>query len=321
VRSPFGWFLLKRLAQAVVVVFFVTLIVFGLLHALPGGVARGILGAQASNAEIASFNRAQGFDKPLPVQYWMYLSRLLHANLGTSYKLNQSVGSLIASRLPRTLVLTGVSTAVAFVVAVPLGVWQAIRRRRLADYVITTGAFVGYATPVYFLALLLVIVFNADLHLLPSQVPGTYNLGQLLAHPSVLVLPVVTLAVPTIAVFSRYTRSAVLDNLSEDYTRTARAKGAPERRVVGIHVLRNSLTPVIAMLGYYVPVMFSGAIVVEEIFNFPGMGLLFWNAAQTSDYPVLLGVILLIALATVTGSLLADIAQAVADPRVRSGLK
>jgi peptide/nickel transport system permease protein len=314
-------FLIKRVLQALLVILLVTVIVFGLLHALPGGPARGILGQQATQAQINAFNQAQGFDKSLPEQYWLYLSRLLQGNLGESYKLNQSVASLIGQRLPRTLVLSGLSTLLALIIAVPLGVWQAVRRRRLADHLITAVAFVAYATPSFFVALLLVLAFADKLTWFPPQAPQANTIGGILADPRALVLPVLTGTIATVAVFSRYVRSAVLDNLSEDYTRTARAKGVREARVVGIHVLRNSLTPVITMLGYYVPVVFSGAIVIEAIFNFPGMGLMFWNATQTSDYPTELGVVLVIAIATVVGSLLADLLQAAADPRVRGSLR
>ena len=317
---PAVLFVIKRVLQSVAVILLVSVIVFGLLHALPGGPARGILGQQATLAQIQAFNKAQGFDKPIVEQYWLYLARLLHGNLGVSYKLNQSVGSLIAQRLPKTIVLSGLSTLLALIIAVPLGVWQAVRRQKLPDHVITAGAFVGYAMPSFFLALLLVIAFADKIRLFPPQAPQASTLAGILGDPRALVLPVVTGTVATVAVFSRYVRSAVLDNLAEDYTRTARAKGVAEVRVVAVHVLRNSLTPFITMLGYYVPVMFSGAIVIESVFNYPGMGLLFWNAAQTSDYPTELGVVLVIAVATVVGSLVADLLQALADPRVRGSI-
>jgi peptide/nickel transport system permease protein len=318
---PLGVFLIKRIAQSIVVIWLVTIVVFGLLHSLPGGPARGILGIHASPAEIATFNKQQGFDKSLPAQYWQYLVRLLHFNLGRSYSLNESVAQLIGQRLPKTLVLTGLSTLVAIVIALPLGIWQAVRRRQWPDYVVTALAFIAYATPVYFLALILVIIFNIDLKMFPAEAPQVTSVSGLFTHFNAMVLPIASMTVATVAVFSRYIRSSVLDNLSDDYTRTARAKGASERRVVLIHILRNSLTPVITMLGYYLPVMFGGAIVVEAIFNFPGMGLLFWQAAQTSDYPVLLGVVLIISVATVVGSLLADILQAIVDPRVRASIR
>jgi peptide/nickel transport system permease protein len=157
---------------------------------------------------------------------------------------------------------------------------------------------------------------------LPATAPsGVPSVAHLLTHPRFLALPVATSAVGALATFSRYMRSATIDNLSEDYVRTARAKGTPQGVVVARHVLRNSLTPVIAMLGYYLPVMFGGTVVVEQLFNYPGMGLLFWRSAQQADYPVLLGCILVIALATVVGSLLADVVQAVLDPRTRGQLE
>jgi peptide/nickel transport system permease protein len=318
---PLALFLVKRLVQSVAVLVLVSVIVFGLLHALPGGPARGILGQQATISQINAFNAAQGFDKPLVVQYLDYLGRLLHGNLGQSYKLNQSVGSLIAERLPKTLVLGALSTVLALIIAVPLGVWQAVRRGKVADHAITAGAFIAYAMPSFFVALLLIIVFSDTWDVFPPLAPQGSTLGAILADPRALVMPVLAGTVATVAVFSRYVRSAVLDNLSEDYTRTARAKGVAERRVISVHVLRNSLTPLITMVGYYVPVMFSGAIVIEAIFNYPGMGLLFWNATQTSDYPTELGVVLVIGLATVVGSLLADLLQALADPRVRGSIK
>ncbi|MGW2473793.1 ABC transporter permease [Streptomyces sp. NPDC001665] len=312
-------YLLRRVLQAVVVIVIVTIVVFGLLHALPGGPARGILGPQATAQQITSFNHEQGLDKPLPVQYFYYLNQLIHGDLGTSYTLNEPVSQLITERLPKTLLLTVLSAVVGLVLAIPLGMWQAMRRNKPADYVITTLSFIAYSTPVYFLGLVLVLVFSQTLSWFPSQAPQGDTLAQVFAEPQALVLPVVAGAASMIAVFSRYMRAATLENLSEDYVRTARAGGSRSRAILWRHVFRNSLTPVVAMLGYYVPVLFGGALVVEQLFNYPGMGLLFWTAAQSSDYPVLLGCVLVIAIATVTGTLLADIVQRVIDPRVKAG--
>ena len=309
----------RRLLQALAVILIVTIVVFCLLHALPGGPARGILGPQATAGQIAAFNHEQGLDRSLPVQYAFYLRELVRGDLGTSYTLNEAVSRLIEQRLPKTLVLTVLSAVVGLVLAVPLGMWQAVRRNRPTDYVITTLSFVAYATPVYFLGLLLILLFTQTLRWFPSQAPQGDTLAQVFADPAGLVLPVVTGAASMVAVFSRYMRGATLENLSEDYVRTARAGGAGQYAVLFRHVFRNSLTPVVAMLGYYVPVLFGGALVVEQLFNYPGMGLLFWSAAQSSDYPVLLGCVLVISVATVVGSLLADIAQRVVDPRVKGG--
>ncbi|NEC05355.1 ABC transporter permease [Streptomyces sp. SID7909] len=312
-------YLLRRVLQAVVVIVIVTIVVFGLLHALPGGPARGILGPQATAQQITAFNHEQGLDKPLPVQYFYYLNQLLHGDLGTSYTLNEPVSQLITERLPKTLLLTVLSAVVGLVLAIPLGMWQAMRRNKPADYIITTLSFIAYSTPVYFLGLVLVLVFSQALPWFPSQAPQGDTLAQVFSEPQALVLPVAAGAASMIAVFSRYMRAATLENLSEDYVRTARAGGSRSRSILWRHVFRNSLTPVVAMLGYYVPVLFGGALVVEQLFNYPGMGLLFWTAAQSSDYPVLLGCVLVIAMATVTGTLLADIVQRVIDPRVKAG--
>ncbi|MEY9849387.1 ABC transporter permease [Streptacidiphilus sp. MAP5-3] len=312
-------YLTRRVLQAVAVILVVTVVVFCLLHALPGGPARGILGPQATAQQIAEFNRAQGLDRPLPVQYLYYLRTLLHGDLGTSYTLNEPVSQLIAQRLPKTLVLTVLSAVVGLVIAVPLGMWQAVRRNKPVDYAVTALSFVAYATPVYFLGIILVLVFSQILPWFPPQAPQGDTVAQVLSDPAGLVLPVTAGAASMIAVFSRYMRAATLENLSEDYVRTARAGGTRQHAILWRHVFRNSLTPVIAMLGYYVPVLFGGALVVEQLFNYPGMGLLFWSAAQSSDYPVLLGCVLVISVATVVGTLLADIVQRIVDPRVKAG--
>ncbi|MEV6103876.1 ABC transporter permease [Streptomyces sp. NPDC051940] len=312
-------YLTRRLLQALAVILIVTVVVFCLLHALPGGPARGILGPQATAQQIAAFNHEQGLDQSLPVQYAHYLNTLLHGDLGTSYTLNESVTDLVLQRLPKTLLLTVLSAVVGLALAIPLGMWQAVRRNKPADYVITTLSFVAYATPVYFLGLILILVFTQTLPWFPPQAPQGETLSDVLAEPNALVLPVIAGAASMIAVFSRYMRSATLENLEEDYVRTARAGGTRQTAILWRHVFRNSLTPVVAMLGYYVPVVFGGALVVEQLFNYPGMGLLFWNAAQSSDYPVLLGCVLIISVATVVGTLIADIVQRIVDPRVKEG--
>ncbi|MFF8369557.1 ABC transporter permease [Streptomyces lydicus] len=311
-------FLVKRLTQAMVVLLLVSVLVFVLLHLLPGGPARAILGVQATPDAVAHFNHQQGYDRSLPEQYLSYLGRLLTGDLGESYKLNQSVASLLAERLPKTALLAGLALALAAVVAVPLGVLQAVRRGRAADYLLTGVAFLAYATPVFFLGLVLILVFGQQLQLLPAEAPQADTVGGILAQASALVLPVVTAALGIVAAFSRYLRSAVLDNLAADYVRTARAKGQSNARIMTRHVLRNALIPLATLLGLYLPTLFSGTLVVESMFNYPGMGLLFWNAAQSSDFPVLLGVTLVVGVATVLGSLLADLAYALLDPRIRS---
>jgi peptide/nickel transport system permease protein len=310
-------YLIKRTGTAILVIFGVTLVVMILEQLLPGGAARAILGQRATPAAIAAFNREHGLDQPFWVQYGLYVWGVLHGDLGTSYKLNEGVAYLIGLRLPKTLLLMALSYLVALAVAIPLGVLQAVRRNKvLEDYLPTGVTFFLYSMPVFWLALILVVIFSGTLRVLPPEAPQ----GPISTYWSQLpglVLPVVTLALLTIALFSRYMRSSMLDNLVQDYVRTARAKGASEFRVLFRHVLRNSLIPIITLLGLNLPAIFSGALVTEAVFNYPGMGLLFWNSAQDRDYPILLGIVLVVAASVVAGNLLADIGYAIVDPRIR----
>ena len=310
-------YLLRRVAQSVAVVLVVTIVVFLLLHQLPGGPARAVLGNRATAQQIAQFNQDNGLDRALPVQYLDHLRRWLTGDFGFSYKLNQSVGSLLGQRLPKTLVLTTLALVVTIAVAVPVGIYQAVRRNRAFDYVATGLAFVFYAAPTFFLGLLLVLLFAQRLNVLPPQAPQSDGVVPIFADFRAMILPIATLALLGIAGFSRYMRSAVLDNVTQDYVRTARSKGCSPARVLRAHVLRNALIPIATLVGLSLPALFAGALVTESIFNFPGMGLLFWQAAQTSDYPVELGVVLVAAVATVAGNLLADVSYALLDPRVR----
>jgi peptide/nickel transport system permease protein len=311
-------YLVRRTGQAVVVLLLVTVIVFVLLHLLPGGAARAIIGERATATSIAAFNQEYGLDRPLPVQYVQWLGKLVRGDLGFSFKQNQSVLSLLGERLPKTAILAGISVLLSLLIAVPLGFLQALRRNRPLDYTVTGAAFVFYSTPAFWLGLILIEVFAVRLQILPSQAPQG-SVGAILSQPDKLVLPVLTISLVTIAFFSRYMRSAALDNLMQDYVRTARAKGASTRRIVLRHVLRNSLIPIVTLLGLSLPFVLAGTLITEQVFNYPGTGLLFYNAAVVRDFPVLLGVTVVVGAATVLGSLLADLGYAALDPRVRYG--
>jgi peptide/nickel transport system permease protein len=311
-------FLIRRILQAAVVVLLVTVITFILLRAIPGNVAVAILGPSAfrNPAALAAFNSQYGFDKPWFSQYLLWLGHLLQGNLGFSFKLDQSVASLLGQRLPKTVILVGFSTILALVVAIPIGLWQAVRRNKPADYVFTGLSFLFYAAPTFFVGTVLILVFSVKLGWFGPEAPQGGVISDLTDWRD-LILPVVTLALVTIALFSRYMRSAVLDNITEDYVRTARAKGASSRRVLWRHVMRNSLIPIATLLGLSIPGILAGALITESVFNYPGMGFLFYQSAQNQDYPVLLGFVVVVAIGTVVGSLLADVAYAVLDPRVR----
>jgi peptide/nickel transport system permease protein len=310
-------YLVRRVSQSVAVLFIVTVIVFSILHFLPGSPARAILGIRATPAAIAAFNAANGYNRALPVQYLLYLDRLLHGNLGFSYHFDQSVGSLLVLDLPKSALLVGSSYVVSLLIAIPMGIVQALRREKMLDHALTTFSFVGYAMPTFWLGILLVVWFSADLHVFPSEGPQGASVTASLSDPSALVLPVATLTIVTVAQFSRFMRASAVENMLQDYIRTARAKGLPDWQVVTRHLLRNSVLPIITLVGLSLPGVLSGAIIVEALFNYPGMGWLFWTATGAHDYPVLMGFTIVVAAATVIGNLLADIAYAVADPRVR----
>jgi peptide/nickel transport system permease protein len=310
-------YLLRRIAQAVIVVLGVTAVTFILEHLIPGSLARAILGTRASGAEIAAFNRANGLDRPLIEQYLVFLGRLARGDLGYSYRLNQSVDSLVVHQLPNDLVLVGTALALALAIAIPLGVVQAVHRNRAVDHAATSAAFALYSMPSYWLAILLIAGLSIAVHVLPPEAPQAATVGGLLADPRALVLPVLTLTLVNVALFSRYMRSAAIATLAEDYVRVARAKGLPTRLVLSRHVVRNSLISVTTLVGLSFPAVLTSGLIVEYVFNVPGVGLTYYTAAVNADYPVELGITVLVGTATVLGNLLADIAYAVLDPRVR----
>ena len=285
-----------------------------------------MLGNRATPVACKAFASQEGLNYPLPVQYWIWIKDIVigapnvvcpgHCHFGFSLKLNQSVDSLLAAALPKSTILVGLSTALALLLAVPLGLVQAVRRHKPIDYILTGASFVGYSMPMFFLGVVLIDIFAERLNMLPAEAPqGAWTSA--FTQFDAMILPILTLTIVTVAAFSRYQRSATLENLTQDYVRTARAKGVPERRILFGHVLRNTMIPLVTLLGLGLPALMSGALIVESVFNYPGMGLLFWQAATDQDYPVLMGITLVVGTATVIGNLLADLAYLLLDPRVR----
>jgi peptide/nickel transport system permease protein len=310
-------FLIRRILQALLILFLVTVFTLALVHLFPGGPIRSLLGPRATPEQVAYYNQLYGFDQPFYVQYLKWVGQLLHGNLGYSPKLNQTVTSLIAQDLPKTIILVFLGLLVSLLFGIPLGLYQAVKRYTTGDYILTGISFLGYATPTFFVGLLLIEWFAIDIPLFPPFAPQGTTVAQILSDPRALVLPVAAYAFVLYALWSRYMRSSVMDNLVQDYVRTARAKGASERRVLWGHVFRNSLLSIITLLGLSLPTLVAGAIFVEVVFNYPGMGLAFYQAALNVDYQVLLGFTLLATFATILGNLLADVGYAVLDPRVR----
>ncbi|MGH3491839.1 MAG: ABC transporter permease [Sciscionella sp.] len=310
-------YLIRRILQSVVVVVLVGILTFILLQLLPGGPARALLGPKATPQQIQTFIHQNGYDKPLIVQFFSWANGVLHGDLGYSYHLNQPVTTVIADHLPKTILLMAISILVALIVAVPIGIYQARKRNSIGDYTVTGLSFAAYSMPSFFLGELLILLFAIKLHWFSPVGPGGSSIVEILSRAQDLILPVATLALITIAAFSRDARSSVMENLSQDYVRTALAGGARDGTVLTRHVLRNSLIPIVTLLGLSLPQLFAGALITEQVFNYPGMGFTFIQEAQVHDYPTLLGIGLVVAVATVAGSLLADISYAMLDPRVK----
>lgn len=307
----------RRLGQAVIVAWLVSLIVFVLTRLLPGGAAKAILGKQATPLQIAHFNQQMGYDRPIPVQYAGWLSDVVRGDLGYSYKMNLPVSAAIAQALPKTALLIGMATVVALAVAIPLGSLQALRKDGPADRVAGGLSFLVYSTPTFVIGLALIMLFSVWMRILPASAPSGNSVASILSDPQGLILPVITLAAGTIAMYTRYMRSSMLGTLTADYIVTARAKGLTRFQMIARHALPNSLTSIVTLIGLSVPGLLGGSVIVEQVFNYPGMGLLFWTEAQYNDYPTELAIVLLVSIATVLGNLLADLSYMLLDPRVR----
>lgn len=312
-------YIIYRLIQSIPAMIGITIIGFFLVHIVPGGPAQAMLGAKATPQKIAEIDRIYGLNKPIIVQYGIWMKQLLQGNLGQSYFYNQSVWSLIKINMPRTLGIVGIGIIIAHIASVILGSIQAYYKNSVFDYVATSVTYFFYAMPTFWLGIIMVLVFSVYLNWLPSG--GLSNpmnpdpgVGSWIAHTT---LPVATIVITTIAGWAQYMRTSMDETLIQDYIRTARSKGVSESIVLMKHGLRNSILPLITLLGFALPNLFAGALYVEVVFNYPGMGLLFWNAATQRDYPIILGVVVLTGLLTIVGNLLADLLYGLIDPRIK----
>jgi len=311
-------YIIRRLGIAVIVVIGVAAVTFAMLHYVFPSPAYAALGPKASHVAVLAWDKQHGYDRPVLTQFLSYLGNLVHLDFGYSYKLNQSVTALFKENAGRSAYLTGAALVLSLAIAIPLGIAQAVKRNSPLDYTMTAWNFALYSMPSFFLGLILIQIFGLDLGILPvgvsDQITTTW---QAITHPKQMLLPIVTLTAINVASFSRYMRSSALDNLAMDYIRLARAKGLSERVVLTRHLLRNACLPMITLVGLSIPTLLAGNLLIEALFNYQGLGLLFYNALQAEDYAVLLAYTIVGAILTVLGNLIADIAIAVADPRVR----
>jgi peptide/nickel transport system permease protein len=315
-------YILKRVIQAIPLLFLISFIVFLSIQATGDPLAAYTVDASLTSDDIARLKAKYGLDQPVPIQYLNWLKNMVTGNWGTSYFTRESVVDMFLERLPNTLILFAVSYGLILIVALVLGILTAVRQYSLFDYSVTALSFLGIATPSFWLGLMLIYFFAVRLKTwgLPSlPVGGMYDLseGKTLAEVSRhVILPAVTLSVVVCARYVRYIRSSILEQLQLDYVRTASAKGLRSRTVLFRHILKNVLLPLITLVGLDLPNFLSGTIVIESIFAWPGVGRLFWSAAERTDIPVLMAIMLFVAVMTVLFNLIADIFYAVVDPRI-----
>lgn len=309
-------YVLKRLGVSLLVLLGLSFIVFMMLNLISESPARAVLGQQASPEAIAAFNTENGYDRPVIVQYFSYLGDLLVGDLGRSYKLNEDVSTLLWQNAGRSAVLSLAGLVLAVAIAIPLGIAQAVRKNSIFDRAVSTISYVLYAMPSFLIALLLIAVFSQAIPIFPAEASQSSSPWAIFTDPRAMALPLITLAVANIVVFSQYQRSSALEQLGQDYIKVARAKGMSERMVLTRHLVRNACLPLITLVGLQIPILLAGNLIVESVFNYPGLGLLFLNSLHREDYPVLLAYTLLGGALTVAGNFFADLVVARADRRI-----
>jgi peptide/nickel transport system permease protein len=312
-------FIIRRLLQALPLVIGVSLIAFALMHLAPGGpLAVYTLNPTIQAQDIERIKIILGLDQPLHIQYWKWATGMLTGHWGFSFFGGRPVLDIILERFPATLILMGSALSVAIILGLGVGILGAVKRYSIFDTLATSGALVALSFPTFWFGLMAIFLFAINLRWLPSG--GMYEFGEegnilsLLRH---LVLPTLVLALVITATWSRYTRSAFLEVMNQDFMRTARAKGEPQSARLFRHAFPNAAKPLIALLGVELPFLFSGALVTETIFGWPGMGRLFVDSLNMKEYPILMGLMMFTALFVILGNLIADIAIAAMDPRVR----
>ncbi|MBI3969430.1 MAG: ABC transporter permease [Chloroflexi bacterium] len=312
-----GAYLAGRLAQAVGLLFVVSVVTFVIIHAAPGGPAI-LSDPNLTKEQVESLKGSLGLDRPVHEQYLTWVGNVLVGQFGRSFSTNHPVLDLIRDRLPTTLIVSGTAMALSLAIAIPLGIVAAVRRGSWVDNTTTVFSYLGLSVPPFWLGIVLILVFAVWLRALPSggivTAGAEGGLGDRLAH---LILPTIVLAASTLAQVARYTRSSLLNVLHEDYVRTARAKGVREWRVLGGHAFRNAVIPVVTVVGLLLPRLVSGAAITESVFALPGMGRLAVEAAFQRDYPVIMGVTLVVSAMVIVTNLFVDLLYGYLDPRVK----
>lgn len=312
-----GKYILKRILVAIPVLIGITIIDYAFM-CLAGSPLEMLQGPRVSESALAAKEIAMGLDKPFYIQYFVWLKQLLSGNMGYSIKTYQEVSTMILEHLGPTLLLMGASMLVSLLIAIPAGIFSAVHQYTKGDYAVVTLSFLGSSVPGFFLSLLLIYVFTVKLNLLPSSQMTTLGTSggamDVIVH---MIMPVTVLAVSLAGTNIRYIRSAVLEILQQDYLRTAKAKGIGRFLVINKHALRNALIPIVTVIGMQIPMLFGGQVIIEQIFSWPGLGLMTMSAITSRDYPVIMGVCLLSAVVVLVANLITDILYAILNPTIQ----
>ncbi|MDF2538524.1 MAG: ABC-type dipeptide/oligopeptide/nickel transport system, permease component [Herbinix sp.] len=310
-------YILKRILIAIPVLIGITMIDFIIMN-LVGSPLEMLQGARISQDALEVKKIALGLDQPIYIQYFIWLKQLLQGNLGYSIKSYQSVSQMIGNYIGPTLLLMTTSVIVSMLIAIPAGIYSAVHQYSAGDYTMVTFSFLGSSIPGFFLSLILIYVFTIKLGWLPSSGMATLgtetNVWDIIRH---MIMPVIVLSVSMAGTNIRYVRSAMLDILQQDYLRTAKAKGIGRFLVIYKHAIRNAMIPIITIIGMHIPILFGGAIIVEQVFRWPGLGLMTMSAIINRDYPVIMGVCLMSAVVVLIANLLTDILYAIVDPTIK----
>jgi peptide/nickel transport system permease protein len=310
------WYVVNRVGTSVLTLFLSSVVVFLGIRALPGGPAQALSSETASPQVLIAINKEYGLNKPIPVQYWVWISKVVRGNLGTSFTNGLSVSAELANRIPVTFELAVLSLIIAVLIGFPAGLLAAVRQNTVSDYAVTTVSLLGVSVPTFWLGLLLITVLAVHLSWLPAS--GFVSLVQdPLGNLEHMIMPAFVVGVGIAAVIMRQLRSAMLESLGTDYVRTARAKGLAEARIICIHALRNSLLTVVTVVGLQLGALISGLVITEEIFVIPGIGQLTLESVFNRDYPTLEGVVLLIAAGYIVVNFVVDLLYSVLNPRIR----
>jgi peptide/nickel transport system permease protein len=312
-------YIIKRVIQAIPLLLIITIITFAIINFAPGDPVRMFINPESeADVDLDSIRAQYGLDKPIHIRYFVWLGNILKGDFGISYYYKKPVMDLIMEYLPNTVLLSFTSLLLAIIIAIPAGVWSAVKKNSNVDYFFSTFSLIGVSIPNFWYGIMLIVFFGLTLGWLPtSGMRSNMDEFDLMDRIKHLILPTIVLATSSMASKLRFMRSSMLESIGQDYVKTARSKGLSEGKVLFKHAFRNALLPIITMLGFWIPSLVSGSAITETIFAWPGIGRLLINANFTRDYPIIMAELVITSTMVIIGSLVADILYAIVDPRIK----